>query len=301
MAFATGGYHGLRYVAETAFGVTPDTPEMNTVRHTGCSLILSKDSFQSNELRADRQISDMRQGANQIGGNVDFELTYGDFDAFLEAALFGTWATDVLKAGVDEKYFTLERAFADIAQYGVFKGCMMNSLSLSIQPNAIVTGSFGVLGKSAAYSAVELDATPTDASTNSPFDSFSGVIKEGGAIIGVVTGLDLSLDNGGSPQYVIGSPDTPRITNGRSTLTGTLNAFFEDTTMIDKFINETESSIELTLGDGVSSSYTILLPRIKYSGADNSVSGEDPIVLDMPFQAIYDATEATNIKITRIP
>lgn len=301
MAFSTGGYHGLRYVAESTFGVTPAIPEMTNLRHTGCSLILSKDSFQSNELRSDRQISDMRQGANQIGGGVDFEFSYGDFDAFLEAALFDEWTADVLKTGTTAKYFTLERAFADIGQFGVFTGCMANTMSLSIQHNAIVTGSFGFLGKSASYSNTALDVSPTAASNNSPFDSFSGVIKEGGATIGVVTGLDLSLDNGGNPQFVVGSPDTPRITSGRSNLTGTMNAFFEDATMLDKFINETESSIELTLGDGLAKSYTIFLPRIKYSGADNSVSGEDPIVLNMPFMALYDETEATNIKITRIP
>ena len=34
MPFATGGNHGLRYVKEATFGVTPANPTMKELRHT---------------------------------------------------------------------------------------------------------------------------------------------------------------------------------------------------------------------------------------------------------------------------
>jgi len=301
MAFASGSFHGLQYIEEVTFGTTPLTPEMTSLRHTGAGLVLSKNSFQSAELRSDRQISDLRHGTKQVGGPIDVEMSYGEFDAFLEAALFGTWATDVLKAGTTEKFFTIERLFSDIAQYGVFTGCMVNSFSMNVVPDGIVTATFDVVGKGASYSGTPLDATPTASQANSPFDSFSGVLKEGGVTIGVVTGFDMTLDNGLAAQFVVGSDETPAITNGRSNLTGNVTAFFENATLLNKFINETESSLEFTLGDGVSNSYTILIPRLKYSGGDNTVTDEGPVTISMPFQALLDGVTGTNIQITRIP
>lgn len=301
MTFATGGFSGVNYVEEVTWGTTPSTPTMIALRNTSAGLVLSKDTFQSEELRSDRQISDFRHGTFQVGGDIGFELSYGEYDTLMEAALFGTWSTNVLKAGIDEKFFTIEREQTDITQYGVFTGCYMNTMNLSIAANAIVTGTFGVVGKSASYSGTPLDASPTASQTASPFDSFTGTLKEGGVTIAVITSIDLTVDNGVEPTFVVGSNSSARNVAGRSNVSGTVTAYWEDATLLNKFINETESSLELTLGDGLSESYVIEIPRLKYGGGDNSVSDEGPVEISMPFQALYDETETTNIKITRIP
>ena len=66
-------------------------------------------------------------------------------------------------------------------------------------------------------------------------------------------------------------------------------------------MDEEESSLRLTIGDGIKQSYVITLPRIKYNGGDNPVDGEGPITLSMPFQALYDSCTGTNIRIDSIP
>lgn len=299
--FHSGSMHSISYVGESVFGTTPVTPDMVTLRHTSCSLVLSKDSFQSQELRDDRQISDFRHGTQRVQGDIGIEMSYGEFDPFLESAFFGTWTADVLKAGVTRKSFTIERRFSDIAQYVVFKGCVCNTFNLSLRPNAIVTGGFGVMGLEASYSGTSLKASPTASQTNSPYDSFTGVIKEGGSTIAIVTGLELSIQNNLDPTFVLGSNKAVEMIAGRSNVTGTLSAYFKDLAMLNKFINETESSIEFTLGNGTSKSYTFLIPRIKYSGADNAVSNEGAVIISMPFQSLLDPVENTNIKVTRIP
>lgn len=301
MTFATGGFHGLRYVPEATFGSTPATPAMVKLRHTACSLILSKETNQSAELRDDRQISDFRHGTQKAGGDIDFEFSYGEYDPILESALFGTWASNVLKAGVTAKSFTMERAFTDIGQYGVFTGQIVDKFTFDVKPNAIITGKATMLGKGASYSATPLAASPTASQTNLPFDSFTGTIKEGGSAIATVTALELSLDNGLQAAYVVMSNQALAVIPGRSNLTGKLSAYFQDLTMLNKFINEVESSVEFTLGNGTTKSYTFTLPRLKYSGADNGAKDEKGIVLDMPFQALVDPTTGTNIEITRIP
>lgn len=301
MAFvniASGANHSLRYAAETTPGTTPDSPGMTELAHTSCSLILSRDTLTSNALRADRMIPFTRTGTNKISGDIGFELLAGEYDPLLAAALAGTWTDNVLKAGKTVTSFTFERAFTDIARYGVFTGCFMNSLSLSIKPGALITGSFGIIGLSCTYGDAPLSETPAASSGTAPFDSFTGTLKEGGLAIAVVTGIDLSLENGLEPQYAVGSRDAVAVRWGRSSLTGTLSAFFTDSTLLRKFMEETAASLELTLTHG-ESSYVISIPNITYTGAENAASGDDMIQLSMPFAASLDETLGTNIQITR--
>jgi hypothetical protein len=302
---ADGSRHRIAYIAEGTYGTTPTTPAFTTIRNTGTSLGLQKEIIQPNELRADRQIADFRHGAKQVAGGVDVELSYGSFDVLLEALLGGTWAANVLKAGTTRRSFTIERFFGDLASgdaYHRFTGCEVDTLSLAINANAIVTGSFGFVGQGLTLaSAIVSGATYPSASTTSPMDSFSGSIEEGGGAIATVTELSIEINNGLDPRYVVGSDVTLRPSIGRSNVTGSVTVFFENTTMLAKFINETESSIEVTVADLAGNSYEILLPRIKYNGGQPDVAGEGPITLAMPFQALLNASSSTQIQITRAP
>lgn len=299
MAFATSARHGLSYVAETAFGTTPATPSMLNLRNTSVGLNLAKDTFVSAEIRSDRQIADLRHGVKKPAGDIGFELSYGAFDDFLAAALFGDWVTDTLKAGVVLHSFTMERLFADIGQYQVFTGAVVNQMKLTIVPNDMVKGTFSLLAKDSTASGTSLGA-PTDVATFDAFDGFSGTITEGGTTIATVSSLDLTLDNNISPTFVVGANTTPQMVPGQSNLTGTVTAYFADATMLNKFINETESSIALTLEDTAGNSLAISIPRVKYTGGELPVQDtSDPIMLNMPFQALRDDTAGTNLSLTR--
>jgi hypothetical protein len=89
---STSSRHALYAIPEVTYGVTPTTPAFVAVRHTGTTLGTTKSTHISEELRADRQISDFRHGTKQVGGDLKFELSYGSFDQLLEATLGGTWA-----------------------------------------------------------------------------------------------------------------------------------------------------------------------------------------------------------------
>jgi hypothetical protein len=207
-----------------------------------------------------------------------------------------------LRAGTTMQSFTFERAFTDVTEYMVFSGCMVDSLTLSVQQNAMVTGAFGIIGKDmGALSGSALDANPTPSLVHSPYDSFSGSLLEGGSAIAVITGIELSLSNALDPAFVLASKAAHTVTAGRSNLTGTVSALFVDDVMMNKFINETETSLILTLGAAGSPRMVFTIPRLKFSGGDAAAADEGRIGISMPFQALYDATEATNLMIARIP
>jgi len=300
---ADGSRHSLHYIVEVVYGTCPATPAFKPIRHRGVSGGLTKDTFQSETLRSDRQIEDLRHGARKVAFDIPIEWSYTSFDDLLEATLCGTWSANVLKAGTTRRSYAIESHFADVATggYHLFEGCVFNKAQFQIDANAMVTGSFGVVGQdNTVGDAATGGASYADPATTSPFDAFTGTIDEGGSPIATVTAISLDLDNGVEPRFVVGSDLTLLPSIGRSTLTGQVTAYFENSTLLNKFINETESSIEVELEDVAGNTLTILLPRIKYTGGPVNVGGFGPLTVALPFQALYEAyTNDSNIVITR--
>jgi len=302
MTIANGAQHSLHFVAESSYGTTPSTPTWTPCPHTGTALALSKDGIESEKLRGDRQVEDFRHGNKSVGGDISCELEYGALDDLLEAVFCGTWTTDVLKTGTTRRSFTFERKFADLAtpEFHRYTGCEINTLAMSVAPNQMVTMTFGVVGKDLSLATSEVASSTYSADIgNSPFDSFTGSITEGGASIATVTALELSLENGLEPLFAVGSQTTAQPSIGRSRASGTLTTYFESKELYEKFLNETASSLQLTLTDVDGNDYVIDIGNVKYNSGQPDVAGEGPVTIAMEFIALYDSTDASNIVITR--
>lgn len=298
---ANASRHELAYVREDVRGITPDNPAMKSLRHTSCNLNLSRDAFTSAELRRDRQISDVRTLANKIAGTIGIEPSFGEFDELLEGCLAGTWKDDELTCGVEERSYTFERRFTDIDQYVRYRGCFLNKFSLSIKPNAMITGSFELIGLSGETANEPLVESPAPSLTHLQYDSFTGELRSNGELMAVVTGIDLSLDNGIQSQFVIFQRDAPFVSWGNSNVTGTMTAFFQNAALIREFLDETPATLEFTLGRPGDNQYTFILPKIRYTGAENNMDAEGPLSISMPFSAMLDPATGTNLIIRRKP
>jgi hypothetical protein len=169
----------------------------------------------------------------------------------------------------------------------------------------MVTGTFSMIGKDMTISGTSVDATKTAPSGNAPFDAYSGALEigdTGGTLsaAAIVTGIDFTINNALAPTFVVGSSTTPQLEYGMATVEGTITAYFEDAALINRFLNETETALEVSVDDPTGSSdYTWLFPRVKINGADVPVDNPTSRIITLPFVALYDTTEATNIKLTR--
>lgn len=304
MSFAQGSRSRLTAVTEVTFGTTPGTPSMVVVPFNTHSLNLSKDTLESAEIRSDRQIDIYRHGASKIEGEIDVDFRADDYDDFLESVMFNTFDSDaILRVGTTMKHFSLEDASLDIAQYRLFTGCTANKLSMSVKNNSIVTANFGFIGKNMTVSGSSADASPTDSSGNQPYDgnTFTSSVKEGGVSTAIVSSIEFTLENGITPAFVIGATTTPELGYGRCRVTGTVTAYYQDTTALNKFINETESELEFTLDDGVSgNAYRFWFPRVKYNGGDVPVQNESHRMITLPFIALLDSVEDTELLIQKM-
>lgn len=305
MPFSQGSRSGLSYVSEVTFGTTPATPSLVQLPYTTHSLNLTKQRVQGNDIQPDRMPRVDRHGNRAVGGDIVVDLRKGDYDPFFESAFMNTFSTNTLKVGTTLKSFSIEDAASDISQFRLFTGCTVSSLAVSIKPNQMVTGTFSVIGKDGAISSTSVDAVKTPSSTNAPFDAYSGTMKIANAgaslsSIATITGIDFSINNGIEAAYVVGSSTTPQLIYGMATVEGSITAYFEDATLINRFINETETALEVSVDDPTGlSDYTWLFPRVKINGADVPVGGPGARIITIPFVALYDTTEGTNLKMTR--
>lgn len=301
---ANGSRHSMYYIVEATYGTTPNTPSMTKLRHTATTLGLQKDTLSSNELRSDRNVTDFRMGQNKIGGKIDLEvINSADFEDLLEACLCGTWSTNVLKNGTTRRSFSLLKYYEDLGAgntpYHLFTGLEVASVNVKIPTNGIATASFDFIGQGLALSeSAPSGATLGSASVTQPMDSFTGTVEEGGASIAVITSMNFTIDNGLDRRFVLGSRNTIRPDMGKCMVSGELECFFESKTLLDKFINDTNSSIKVTLVEGTS---TLMFEfnEVKYTGGYPEVPDDKALILKMPFQAVYDAVDTATIKVTR--
>lgn len=295
----------LAYIAESTYGTTPATPTFLNQRFVSESINPNIETVTSDEIRADRNVSDLIQVGQSASGAVNFELSYGTFDDWLESLMYGTWSSDVLKNGVTEKSFTIEKTFETGAtdQYHRYTGAIANSMNISMATGSKVTGSFDFLAAGfASDQAIITGATYTGANTNPIMNAATNFASL--AMTGVtspeLTSLDVSVTNNITLEQLLGSLDARGATAGRCQVTGSLSAYFEDEELFELYLNGTASDLTFTVGGASSKNYEFTMSNIKFNTGEVVAGGNDqPLLANMSFTALYDGTDAASLKITR--
>ncbi len=304
MAFASGSGTRIAYIAESAFGTTPATPAFKVLRTTGGGIRTTKQTGTSNEIRADRNVVDEFQTGQDVSGQYPIELSYGTLDDLLEGLFQEAWATNVLKNGVAPKSFTLEETLELGAtdSFSRFTGVMVNTLSLAIASRAAITGQIGFMGvQETLATAIISGATYTAANTKAVMNASNHV-----AALTVASGtpkvrsVNLEITNNLRTRPVVGSLYSQEFGSGRFEVTGTLEAYFESNALYQSVLDHGGGELSMTLGSVTNEKYTLLLPKIIFTNGERRVGGNDEdVMVNIPFRAVYDGTEACTAKITR--
>jgi hypothetical protein len=311
MPFAQGSRTRLSYIEEVTFGTTPagDFTELPFTTHT---LMLGKERVQGQDIQTDRIPRIDRHGNRTVEGEIVADLRNGNYDALLESLMFSTWdaspssAPDELKVGTTLKTFTFEDYMADIDQARLYTGCAVNQATFSMAPNQMVTVTYEIIGKQGTIGATE--KTTTSAAVNAPFDAYSGDFRiadhDGSlAAISSVTSLEFTVNNNLGPTFVIGEETTPQLEYGRCEIEGTITAYIEDATLINRFIDETETEFDITVNDpSGSNEYRFYFPKVKINSAETPVENPQSRLVTMEFVALYDDSasgEDSNLVIYR--
>jgi len=304
MPFASGSGARLAYVAETVFGTTPATPTFKTLRATGAGMRTNKVTGTSNEIRADRNVSDEFLLGQDVAGSYNIEWSYGSFDELLEGLLQGTWASDILKNGVTPKSFTFEETLEMGAtdSFSRFTGGMVNGMTLNIASRAAVTGSLSLMAqKETLGTAIVTGATYTAPGTE-PISTASANVASL-TVAGStpkVRSLTLEITNNLRTRPVVGSQFSEEFGAGRFEVTGTVEAYFESNALYQSVLDHAGGALSFIIGNAANKKTRFDLPKIIFGNGERRVGGnDDDVMVNIPFRAVYEATEACTLKLTR--
>lgn len=297
MAFADSSSTRLSYITESAENTFPTSPTLLNLRYTSETLNYLKRTVSSEEIRADRNVSDMADVGFGVGGDVGFELSYGTFDSLIESLLYSTWSSDVIKNGVTPKTFSFEKTFETGAtdQFMRFTGMKVGSMSLSIAAQQRITGSMTMMGMGHTKASAALSGATYTAAGTSPIMTASGDVGSL-SITGVspsptIMSMSINIQNNLREQLQIGSRGPAGIGAGRFIVTGSLEAYFADLSMYNAFYDHDDVGISANLGSTSGSIYTLDMPRTKLTNGTVQTPGNDQdIMASFDFQAIYSTS-----------
>jgi hypothetical protein len=208
----------------------------------------------------------------------------------------------MVRNGTTRRSFTIEEAFTDVSQFFAFRGQRLGTLSMDVTAGQIVTGSFGFQGTSTVAQGTTISSALTPATTTQVVNATSnvGAILESSTLIPLATAIqsfNINLDNALRNQMAVGSKFPTGIGYGRQTITGSLNAYFQDRTLYDRFLNHTSSALSFAFTDGTNH-MRITLPRVFFNSSNPNVSGIDQDVMEnIEYTAVQDPTTGCQIQI----
>lgn len=199
-------------------------------------------------------------------------------------------------SGHTRDYYTIEHNFSDIVQAEQFLDCVISGMDVKLPASGMATVDFPVMGLDMDTSTTGYFTSPTAASTGGILASVNGAVYIQGVAVGLITAMDFSVKgNNTAPGGVVGSNIDPDIFPGVIDVTGNMTVLFQNATMRDFFLNETEVSIiaAFTTSESATADYqSHVFPSVKLGGASKD-DGETGLKMTMPFTAIENVNAAT--------
>lgn len=245
------------------------------------------------ETLTDLAITTVETTLTTEGGNGDETLTAG--------------ASDVLKAKLEKKSFTIEKTFETGAtdMFFRFTGCRTGQLDLNFTANDFTTGRLAYVGGNGSKGQSILSgATYTDAGVNPVMTSVdvANITINGVTTTLYVQSFNMSLNNNVRAQQAVGNLGAIGIAYGRREITGSISAYLNELgadEIYDIFDDHSEASLLWDVTDGTRT-YNFRLPRLKLATAAVPTPGNNQdVFLNIDYQALVDTDAATSILITK--
>lgn len=204
--------------------------------------------------------------------------------------------------GVDQKSFSIEKEYTDLSSvFELLVGLTIDQFNLSVTSDAIITGSFAFMGKSASSETATDSSSKTAAPTTEVMNAIDNVVAvlEGLANFNV-TAFSIGLTNNLRTRQQVATLGAISIGAGKVEISGTLQAYFETSAILDKYLNFDNSSLVLILKDDAGNAYVIDFPAVKYTSGQRVAGGQNSdIIADLAWTAFRDAAEDVTIRIAR--
>jgi hypothetical protein len=189
-------------------------------------------------------------------------------------------ATSRLTNGVTITPFSIERQISEVSQYMVFRGMYPSKFSTSFASGGLTEGTFSFIGKDMLRRGTTwLTGAPNASLAFDIQNAVSGVgnIWENGAPLAstFIKSLSMDLDSGLRAQDAIGTLGLVGVGIGTFMAKGSLEVYFADGVLFDKFLGDVFTSISFSTKDTAGNGYIITFPRVQLTSAKVMAGAKD--------------------------
>lgn len=306
MAQARGYMGQLMLDFETAFGTNPATAAGKIMPFNSLELVGSQNLIDPATITGTRNPVEPGKGNLSVSGSLTVPMGLKDIGWWLKG-MFGaptttgtTNYTHKYKVGNTQPSLVVQKGFTDLGKYMLYNGVKIGTFKLAFGGDSELTASMDLVGATETIGTSTYDAAATSVQLQR-LNNFQASIKEGGVSVANILSGEIDLDFGlDSTQYVIGKNGTlGDIPEGIIKVSGNIKALFTDTTLLEKGINNTESSLEVAFTIDANNSLTFTIPELIYERKTPPISGPSGVVVELNWKGYYtDGADASAMVVT---
>lgn len=299
---SSGSRQIVQVALETVNGTTPTPFARKTIPFVDTSLDQTANETESASIKSSRIQSQGAITSLTVEGDLNVEAEYATYDDLISAAAFNDWVLgaddeepDVLTfGGTNRKSLSILRGYEDITEFYTFAGVHVNTFTLDIPEEGIVTFGFGLMGKSRAHvSNIAPTGVVTPADDKAKLSSLGvgDVLVDGQSVVGVacISALSFEWDNQAQVQRCLGNGGAVgAIIEGMSNGTGTVTMAWskKGAELLEKQFTNSLVSFVIPFGDSLGNKYTLTLPQVTIKGSLPSGGGEDILQASIEYRVV---------------
>jgi hypothetical protein len=219
------------------------------------------------------------------------------------------WFGDYIRNGTTATSLTLERGFLGqaVPTYIVNTGMQVGELQHTITSRQKITGSATFTGMGGSQSTTPLDASPDAVTTGLVMAANANVgrlYENGSRLTSPNWAMEVAftINNNLRTNEAVDEASPVAVREGECTVTGTVNTYFGDNSMLAKFYAGTTSSLASRV-DKNGQGLVFAFPRVTYrsEGNPNATGKNTDVMLQLGWQASKDTLIGVHATLDRLP
>lgn len=307
MSRAKGINSRLVMAYETAYGQTPAMAAGYNMPFNQSKIAIAQKLIDSTTIRNRRDKEQPALGNIDISGSATVPIDQVGFGYWLRA-MFGNPATTgagdpythVFKAAGTQPSLVLEQQYPDIPAYESYNGCKVNKFAFSYGGDNELVANLDILGAKRTINAAPFTAALNDIPLQK-FSNFQGTIEENGSPLAIVTEASLTADFGldGNTYTIGGGGYRTDLPEGSLQVSGSIKAFFADTGLLNKAVENTPSSLKFKFTSGAHS-LEFFMEEVVFQQTSPGIEGEKGVTIQLPFRAFYGKGTGDSIIVAKL-
>lgn len=248
-------------------------------------------------------------GATQSANNGVFKITatsatsvtVANTAGVSESSSTATLSQKMIRTGTNKYSYLFEKSFGDITQFISFRGMRVGTWSMNVEAEQIVTGTFGLVGAGAfrAGTTVSGSVNPAGSLSIASATANIGRLEEGGATLTTaIKAVRFNLNANPRQLTAVANKFPIGINLGSFEITGSVEAYFEDATLYDKFVDHNDSSLVFEIDSAEDDRTIITITNLKFTNAAPVGAGlNQDVMVTLDFTAKNDATTSSMMQV----